>query len=249
MATLMIIALVVGVLIGAVGIGGILLIPALNLIGGLSIQSAMATSLFTFVFTGIAGTIAFQRHGSIDRRITVPVCAGALLCGFAGAWANALMNASSLMLILALLVAFAGVYTLITRRSERQPVLQQRPGMQRAMLFGLGGVAGFGSGLTGVGGPALSVPMMVLAGFAPLTAIGTSQVIQILAGVSGTLGNLRFGVIDYQLAAPLVLFELAGVIVGVRIVHAINAQLLRFWVGVLCVLVGAGLLLKVFGVL
>ena len=249
MATLMIIALVVGVLIGAVGIGGILLIPALNLIGGLSIQSAMATSLLTFVFTGIAGTIAFQRHGSIDRGVTVPVCAGALLCGFAGAWANARMGAFWLMLILALLVAFAGVYTLITRHSERQPVLQQRPGMQRAMLLGLGGVAGFGSGLTGVGGPALSVPMMMLAGFAPLTAIGTSQVIQILAGVSGTLGNLRFGVIDYQLAAPLVLFELIGVVVGVRIVHAINARLLRFWVGVLCVLVGVGLILKVFGVL
>ena len=45
------------------------------------------------------------------------------------------------------------------------------------------------------------------------------------------------------------LFELAGVFVGARIVHAINAQLLRFWVGVLCVLVGAGLLLKVAGVL
>jgi len=36
------ISLVVGMLIGAVGIGGILLIPALNILGGLTIQEAMA---------------------------------------------------------------------------------------------------------------------------------------------------------------------------------------------------------------
>ena len=104
MALLMLIALAVGTLIGAVGVGGILLIPALNLIGGLSIQSAMATALFTFVFTGIVGTIAFMRHGSIDLRITVPVCAGALISGFAGAWVNALLDASLLMVLLALVV-------------------------------------------------------------------------------------------------------------------------------------------------
>lgn len=247
MVLLMLIALVVGTLIGAVGVGGILLIPALNLIGGLSIQSAMATALFTFVFTGIVGTIAFMRHGSIDLRITVPVCAGALISGFAGAWVNALLNASLLMILLALVVCLAGIYTLATRGRPRRPALHEHPGLQRAMLFGLGGVAGFGSGLTGVGGPALSVPMMVLAGFAPLTTIGTSQVIQILAGASGTLGNLRFGVIDFGLAGALVLFELAGVMIGARIVHAINAQRLRFWVGVLCLAVGGGLLVKAVG--
>jgi len=60
------ISLVVGMLIGAVGIGGILLIPALNILGGLTIQEAMATALATFIFTGVIGTFSFQRRGSID---------------------------------------------------------------------------------------------------------------------------------------------------------------------------------------
>jgi uncharacterized membrane protein YfcA len=34
---------------------------------------------------------------------------------------------------------------------------------------------------------------MVMLGFVPLAAIGTSQVLQIIAAVSGTIGNLRFG--------------------------------------------------------
>lgn len=74
---LLIIAFAVGALIGAVGIGGILLIPALATFGGLDIHEAMATALFTFAFTGIAGTLFFQRKGSIDWRITVPAARAA----------------------------------------------------------------------------------------------------------------------------------------------------------------------------
>ena len=46
------VSLVVGALIGAVGIGGILLIPGLVLLGRLPIHAASATALFTFLFTG-----------------------------------------------------------------------------------------------------------------------------------------------------------------------------------------------------
>ena len=80
------IAVLVGVLIGAVGVGGILLIPAIDLLTPLSIQQAMATALCTFVATGVAGTWLFQRRGSIDWTVTTPLCIGAAVFGFAGAW-------------------------------------------------------------------------------------------------------------------------------------------------------------------
>ncbi len=63
-------AFAVGTLIGAVGIGGILLIPALSAFAGLPIHAAMATALFTFGFTGVTGTVMFQRRGSIDWNVT-----------------------------------------------------------------------------------------------------------------------------------------------------------------------------------
>ena len=52
----------VGTLIGAVGIGGILLIPALTAFAGLPIHAAMATALFTFAFTGITGTVRSEER-------------------------------------------------------------------------------------------------------------------------------------------------------------------------------------------
>ena len=70
------VAVLVGILIGTVGVGGILLIPALELLTPLSIQASMATALFTFIFTGIVGTLLFQRRGSIDWALTTPLCLG-----------------------------------------------------------------------------------------------------------------------------------------------------------------------------
>lgn len=238
------VALGVGTLIGAVGIGGILLIPALTAFAGLGIHEAMATALFTFIFTGITGTLLFQRRGSIDWRVTVPVCAGALLFAFLGAWANAHTSATVLGFALAGIIIFAGVYTLTSWREARVAALSQRPAAQRMLLTGIGAIAGFGSGLTGVGGPALSVPLMVLFGFPALTAIGTSQVIQIIAALSGTLGNLKFGAINFPLAAWITLLEIAGVFAGAHIVHAVNANVLRKFVAVLCIAVGVFLIAR-----
>ena len=111
----------------------------------------------------------------------------------------------------------------------------------------MGGIAGFGSGLTGVGGPALSVPLMVLFGFPALVSIGASQVLQIVAAVSGTLGNLRFGSIDFGVAATVTLIELAGVMVGVRLAHAVDGAVLRKVVAVLCLVVGTALVIRELG--
>jgi uncharacterized membrane protein YfcA len=236
------IAFGVGILTGAVGIGGILLIPALSAFAGLGVREAKATALFTFTFTGITGTILFQRRGSINWRITMPVCAGALLFSFLGAWANAYTPVNVLSLILAGVIFFAGVYTLASKRSS---IAQGQPRRaQRTLLIVIGVVTGFGSGLTGVGGPALSVPLMVLFGFPALASISTSQVIQAIASLSGTLGNLQFGSIDFGIATPITLLQIAGVFAGTRIAHAVDANLLRKSVALLCIAVGAFLIIR-----
>ena len=236
-----------GTLIGAVGIGGILLIPALTAFAGLPIHAAMATALFTFAFTGITGTVMFQRRGSIDWAITRPVLIGALLFAFVGAWVNSVTGPGALAFMLAAIIIFAGVYTLATWHGIPEPALHGRKHAQHMLLLALGAIAGFGSGLTGVGGPALSVPLMVLFGFPALTSIGTSQVIQIVAAASGTLGNLKYGTIDLGIAATVTLLEVAGVLLGARIAHAINANLLRKFVAVLCIVVGFALIARELG--
>lgn len=237
----------VGALIGAVGIGGILLIPALTAFAGLGIHEAMATALFTFTFTGITGTLMFQRRGSIDWRVTIPVCAGAIPFAFLGAWLNSLTGPTALALLLAAVIIFAGIHTLATWRGPRDPAFHGDHGLQRALLTAIGAVSGLGSGWTGVGGPALSVPLMVLFGFPALPSIGASQVIQIIAALSGTLGNLNFGTVNFPIAATVTVLEIAGVYVGARIAHAVSPGPLKRFVAWLCIVVGAFLIVRAMG--
>lgn len=247
LAWLLPIAFGVGALIGAVGIGGVLLIPALTAFAALPIRTAMATALFTFTFTGIVGTVMFQRRGSIDWNVTRPVLISATVFAFLGAWVNSITRPATLALVLAGVIIFAGVYTLFTLHGMREPAFHDRAGAQRVLLIAIGGIAGFGSGLTGVGGPALSVPLLVLFGFPALVSIGASQVLQIAAAVSGTLGNMQFGSIDFGIAALVTLVEIAGAVVGVRVAHAVNATVLRKFVAVLCLVVGSALIAREMG--
>jgi uncharacterized protein len=231
-------AVAVGLFIGTVGVGGILLIPALAYFGGLPVHTAAATALFTFAFTGILGTFLFQRRGSIDWRITAPVCVGAIVFSVLGAWASSRLDARPLTLLIGAIIIFAGAHILVPSR-PRGAFRDGRSRGEQAMLLGVGAASGFGSGLSGAGGPLFSVPMMVLAGFVPLASIGTSQVLQIVAAAFGTAGNLAYGQIDFRVAAWITVLELAGVVAGVRLAHAASVQTLRRTAGGLCLVVGA----------
>lgn len=243
-ALLAAVAIAVGFFIGAVGVGGILLIPALVLLGGLGIHQATATALFSFLFTGLLGTWLFQRRGSIDWRMTVPVCAGAVVFSYLGAMVNSMVDARTLALIIALTIVFAGAYVLLPTQQGSTHPRDGKSASQRLLLLGVGAASGFGSGISGAGGPLFSVPMMLVLRFVPLAVIGTSQVLQIIAAASGTFGNLRYGSVDFLTAAWITLFELAGVVLGTRAAHAVSVAVLRRMAAGLCVVVGLFMLAR-----
>ena len=112
------------------------------------------------------------------------------------------------------------------------------------MLLGVGAASGFGSGLSGAGGPLFSVPLMLVLGFAPLATIGASQVLQIVAAVFGTIGNLQFGSVAFVTAAWITIFELAGVIAGSYAAHAVSVTALRRMAAGLCIVVGVYMLVR-----
>lgn len=241
-AWLLVISLAIGMLIGAVGIGGVLIIPLLSMLAGLGIHEAMATALATFVATGLVGTYLFHRKGSIDWRLTIPVCSGAPIFGFAGAYVNSVTNAELLTVLVAGVVLFAGLYTIVRWQSVPRPAFHGLPRAQWTLLFGVGAFAGFAAGLTGVGGSVLSVPVMVLFGFPMLPTIGVGQVIQLIAAGSGTLGNIAYGTIHMGLIIPVAACQMVGVVGGVYLVHMVDVDLVRRLVALLCVAIGIAMM-------
>jgi uncharacterized protein len=219
------------------------MVSFLALFGGLSIHQAAATSLFTFLFTGILGTWLYQRRGSIPWRIAAPVCVGALVFGYVGAAVAAAVDPRPLAITIALVIIGAGVYVLfpITVTSHFR---DGRGWREQTLLASVGAASGFGSGFSGAGGPLFSVPIMVILGYVPLTAVATSQVLQIIAAISGSIGNLQHDFIDLRIAALVTAFELLGVIGGVKLAHVASAIVLRRVAGSLCVASGGLLLLR-----
>lgn len=243
-ALLAAVAVVVGFFTGAVGPGGILLIPAFVILGGLDIHEATATTLFVFLFTGVLGTWMFYRRGHVYGRITIPVCIGSVAFSYLGALVNAMVASRPLTIIIAAVIIFSGTYLLQPTRHAEGSYRDGRGAAQQAMLLAVGALSGFGSGLSGAGGAVFSVPLMLIFGFMPMAAIGTSQVLQIVVAASGTLGNLQYGSVDFMAAAWVALFALAGVVVGVRTAQGASALVQRRMVAGLCIVVGTFMLVR-----
>ena len=234
----------VGTFVGAVGIGGVLLIPALMIFSRLPVHEAAATALFSFFFTGLLGSWLFSRRGTIEWRVALPVCLGAFVFSLAGAAVGGQVSATILIWVIAIVLLGAGMYILrpVAYADAKSYAEKKQP--RRKALFGVGIAAGFGAGLSGAGGPVFSVPIMLALQFDPLIAVGTGQVVQIASSLSGSLGNLAYGTIQYGLAIPVTLAELAGVVAGVRIAHSVPARHWRRAAAGLCILSAVAMIAK-----
>ncbi len=241
--SLTIIIVIIGILIGHVGIGGVLLVPALKYLGDVAIHIAIPACNLSYIVTGTVGAVIYARHGTIDRSMVTRVCLGALPGAFLGAFLLPFVPALALEAGIALLILFSGIHTL----AGRQPENGYEPAAPGNRLLAIGFATGVGSALTGTGGPLLLVPVLIWLRVPVLIAIGLSQVIQIPIALSATLGNALYGHIDLGLSAALALALACGSVVGASLAHAVPADYLKKGVSILMVLVGLFILFRIAG--
>ena len=100
------------------------------------------------------------------------------------------------------------------------------------------------AGLTGMGGPVLSVPMMIVMGFSPMATVAAAQPFQMFACFSGSVGNMILDQIDWPVALFSVLLQSAGVWAGIRAARSMNTALLKTSIAFLCVFTGVFMLFR-----
>lgn len=81
------IGLTAGALIGCVGVGGVIVVPALVYGLGFPIQDAIASAMIGYVFTGGMGTAIYARSRSIRWGLAGWIALGAAPGALLGAWA------------------------------------------------------------------------------------------------------------------------------------------------------------------
>jgi uncharacterized membrane protein YfcA len=231
---LIVAVLAIGFSIGLVGIGGIFLVPLLVFIMHMPIEDAIGTALFTFVFTGIFATVLYARHRRIEWRTAAILAIGSIVAAPIGARVSESLPPAAVKVLLALFLIVVGVATLLRRHPHGRIRLTSLPA-----LVACGFAAGFGAGLTGVGGPAILVPMLVGIGVPAPSAIAVSQPNQIASSFSGAAAHAFFRHLDLRFAAFLTVLELVGVVAGSEIGVRTDPSRLRSIASVASIVAGA----------
>ena len=217
-----------GTLIGTVGIGGVLLVPALVIFGGLGVEEATPVASMSFFFTGVAGTLAYSRTDRVAwgpvRWLMVGVVPGAV----AGAASNVALSPDVLTGVIAVVLGAAAVRAIIP---ERVGTPSAGKDLSPRANLAIGALVGFGSALTGTGGPVLLIPIMLLVGGSVVATIAASQPIQVPIAIFATAAFLTYGELDWELGLVLGLAQVAGVVVGARLGDRLPAPALRNLVG------------------
>ena len=231
-----IVGLAAGLSIGCIGVGGIIVVPALVAVG-VPIHVAIAAAMAGFIVTGAVGTTVFARRGTLDARAALPTLVAAMPASILGAVAAQAAPGLLLELAIGALTALSGAN--ILWRARGRSAAPHAP--SRATGVAVGAVAGFLSALTGTGGPAILLPMLLWLDVPVLAAVGLGQAIQLPVAVLATLGNIVGGTVRWALALPLGLGLAVGAWGGARLAHALDQALLRRLVAL--VLLGVGLLM------
>ncbi|MBZ6288418.1 sulfite exporter TauE/SafE family protein [Streptomyces olivaceus] len=221
--------LVGGIGITAVGPGGVLPTIGLFALTSLSPAQVAGTAVVTHVATGALATAAYTRSGQLREPETRRMAVVLSLAALAGTPLGVLINSyvSKRVFGVALGVLVAGAAGLVLLR-ERRAAAVPRAHPSTPTLAALGFSVAVAAGIVGIGGPMLTVPLLVALGVPVLESLAAAQAQSVVVAGVGTLGYVAQGAVDWPLAALVGVPELAGVLLGWRIARSLPARHLKY---------------------
>ncbi|OED35728.1 hypothetical protein AB833_29410 [Chromatiales bacterium (ex Bugula neritina AB1)] len=240
---IVILVALVGMLIGSIGVGGVILVPALTWATDISVHLAISAAMFSYLFSGLLGAYLYSRKGSIQWSSGIWLAVGAMPGAYLGSKFISGMPDDSVKLVIAAFVIFAGINTLIQPKHNNT----QTPDLSAFWLIIIGVLVGISSAMTGTGGPLLLVPLLMWLKWPVLTVVGLSQFIQLPISLLATLGNVMHGSVDFKLGAAIAAVMVIGVAIGANLAHRLPAEILRKFVGMVLGVVGGWMLWQSMG--
>jgi uncharacterized membrane protein YfcA len=208
--------LVAGAMSGAFGVGGaILTTPAVQVLLGARPIVAVGTPLPAIFPTTLSGMQAYRRAGHIDYRAVRWAAPPGALGAAGGALLTKVIDARILLLATAVLIGWQAVRVGWGTSTPEDPERKVRPSGLALSAMGL--VAGFASGLLGIGGGIIMVPVMSgILGMPLKRALGTSLVVIAFMVIPGTAVHAALGHIDWAIFLWLSIGVIPGAALGSR---------------------------------
>jgi uncharacterized membrane protein YfcA len=230
------------------------LVPMLALILGLGQHDAQGMTLAILLLpVGLAAVVEYHRAGRVRWRLVTPLIAGFLAGVWAGSEAATAVPDRPLRLgfVLFLVVIAARNWRAASAAETGAPVVgtaSRRAALAHAVWIGAAG--GASSGLLGIGGAVLMIPLLVaVLGLSQHEAQGTSLAVMLPpVGLPGVLVYAHAqGGLPWLVILSVALGFLLGGALGARAVRRVAGPALVRGFALFQLTVAAGLLLKALG--
>ncbi|MEH6435986.1 sulfite exporter TauE/SafE family protein [Massilia sp. DD77] len=252
--------LLVGLILALTGAGGgILAVPLLVFGTGIGVAQAGPIGLLAVGMAATLGALLGLRAGQVRYRAALLIAASGMLLAPAGLWAARLADARWLGLLFGLTLLVVAYRTWrqaalpASSQSTDAPVCLRGERSGRfvwtrpcARALGLSGaLAGFLSGLLGVGGGFVMVPALRRHTDLPMTsAVATSLAVIAIISAAGVATSAAQGGVAWSMALPFAGGALAGMLGGRSLAARVAGPALQKAFAVVSALVAAGMVAK-----
>ncbi|MDJ0321861.1 TSUP family transporter [Pseudarthrobacter sp. PS3-L1] len=200
-----------------VGGGGLLQLPALLLVPGITPLQALATNKMGSIFGTTTSAVTFYRRVKPDLTTALPMAIIALAGSFGGAILAAQLPSSVFKPIIVVALVAVAIFTAVKPNIGGLTALRHEGRRHYVVACLIGGIIGFYDGLIGPGtGSFLIIALVSAMGYAFLEASAKAKIVNMATNVGALLFFLPNGSLLWGLGLILGGANMAGGYLGAR---------------------------------
>jgi len=237
-----ILTLVLSTLFAMGGVGSaIVLVPTFNMMG-LPLNLAKAIGLFINTSSTITASIMNFFRGVLDIKFATPLIVAILIATPMGAWSSKYIPVEIVKWVLVAFLITASILLLYTKRETK--VVYDKSWI----LFLIGFVVGVISGMIGVGGGALIMPLLILLGFDAKKAAYAVSFIIPFSSLGAFFTYLSFVKMDWILLSVVTVAAIIGGYLGDKIMHyKLNSNQVKKLIAILLLILAIKMIIGLLG--
>ncbi len=200
----------IGSVLGFIGAGGAMLsVPILVYGFGFAPLQATTAALLIVFLASFSGLLPKFKTGQVLIREAVVIWSLGLVAILGGTWLAQFLSDGTLLTGFSFVLIFAGASMLVKPPQERDPAMKEKK-ISPLILIGVSLVIGSMTGLFGIGGGFLAIPLLIIFyNIPPVKAAGTSLLIICLNTLTSFFAHYRtWDSVDWKIPAVISIFGL-----------------------------------------
>src|SRR3712207_584163 len=228
LAFVLIAALAAGWIDAVVGGGGLLQLPALLLVPGLSPVEALGTNKLASICGTSTSAVTYYRRAHPDLRTALPMAGVALVSSAAGASVAALLPAQAFKPVIVVALVAIALFTVFRPSLGEVTALRHSGRRHHVVAAAVGAGIGFYDGVLGPGtGSFLVFAMVGLLGYAFLAASAKAKIVNVATNLGALLFFVPHGSVFWGLGLVLGAANMLGGYLGSRTATARGSGFIR----------------------